>query len=301
MRNNKLRYSGFVAGLKSLTLSLGVTFISLTAFASGGIPVTPADMTTATCDTTYYESLRSRAVLEGNRRLRQAQNYIRKPDSVLDYSCFGILNNIAAEETEQIFSESHAGHCYPDSLDCSLDRLVISALTPYFSNNFNHTFLGGRSNLSRAAYDPDDITMCTVMRDVWELARCQNFMPVADSDGFLTFNDYASVDPRTLPAPCTNPANDPAYWNNNIENAFRPTAATAWHQPILDASTLNDTNYSQYFQTGDTAPGCGDFVPTGIIINDYNNIFYTTPEPDGICTNPACFANTSQNCVPMTF
>ncbi len=188
-----------------------------------------------------------------------------------------------------------------NSLDCSLDNLVISALTPYLSSNFGHTFLGGRSNLSRDAYDPDDITMCTVMSDVWQLAKCQNFMPVADTDGFLSFNEYAGTDPRLLPAPCTNPANNAAQWNTGIENAFQPPAATSWYQPVVAAAVLNDTNYTQYLDIGSTPGGCGDFIRTGIILYDYNNIFYTTPEPDGVCTNPACFPDASQNCVPMTF
>ncbi len=273
------------------------------AIATTGLPVTPADLTTATCDTTYFESMKSRAWLEGQRRSRQTQNYILKPDSVLDYSCFDILSNYSALHTEEIFSESHAGQCFPDSLDCSLEGLVISALTPYITENFNHSFLGGKSNLSRAAYDPNNTEMCTVMRDVWALAKCHNFMLEADVDGFLSFSDYAGTDPRLLPVSCTNPANVAADWDDNIENAFSPPDADSWYEEIHDASEENTQKYERYLFPGNSAPGCGNLIKTGIVINDINSIFYSYIPgwDDGICSNPACVPNYAGNCVVMNF
>ena len=274
--------------------------ICLLPSTSMATSVTAADLSTQTCNATYYESLKSRAWLEGQRRTRQAQNYILKPDSILDYSCFGILNNISALETEQIFSEQHAGHCFPDSLDCSLDRLVISALNPYLFNNFGHTFLGGRSSLSRAAYDPDNTTICSVMTDVWTLAKCRNFAQAPDQDGFLSFEQYVTNDPRIYPAVCTNPPNVGSQWTSNINTAFTPGGGT-WHQEVLDSSTTIDTNYTQYLGVGNAPPGCGEFIRTGITTLDYGSIFYTTGQPDGVCTNPACTPDGSGGCELMTF
>lgn len=293
-----------VTGLKLATVAIvSCLSFSFSDKAYATATVTAADLSTASCSPSYYESLKSRAWLEAQRRTRQAQNYIRKPDSVLDYSCFPILNNIAALETEQIFSESHAGHCFPDSLDCSLDRLVIGALTPYLDSNFNHTFIGGRSNLSRADYDPDNVTMCTVMRDVWALAKCQNFMPVADEDGFLTFEEYTSTDPRSLPEPCASPypENDAAAWNGHIETAFTPPGGSLWYEELTTATATANENFRQWMEPGDAGLGCGDFISSGIMTYSETSFFYNTPQRDGVCTNPACSPNGSGGCTVMTY
>ncbi len=286
-----------------LAAMIVVSCLSLCAGNADAATVTSSDLSTASCNPTYYESLKSRAWLEAQRRTRQAQNYIRKPDSVLDYSCFPILNNIAALETEQIFSEYHAGHCFPDSLDCSLDRLVIDALEPYLQSNFNHTFIGGRTNVDRDTYDADNVTMCTVMKDVWQLAKCQNFMPKADEDGFLTFEEYVSTDPRQLPEPCANPypKNNDTPWNDKIEDAFEPSDASSWYKELTTTTATANNNFRQWLDTGNAGLGCGTYIATGIWTYSMTSTFYRTAKRDGVCTNPACSPNSTFQCVVMTY
>src|ERR1044072_4359830 len=43
------------------------------------------------CDPEYMDALEARAYLEAQREVAQNQNYILKPDSVLQYTCFDLF------------------------------------------------------------------------------------------------------------------------------------------------------------------------------------------------------------------
>ena len=294
---NCTKYTSF----KFLTLAGSVLLsLALPSASYASMTVTNAALTTKTCNATYYESLKSRAWLESQRKMRQVENYIFKPDSVLDYACFDIESNIAAKEIEEIFSEYHSGHCFPDALDCALQDIVISTLEKYQTSNFNHSFLGGHSGLSRVAHNSSNRTMCSVMKDVWALAKCRNFAENAGTDGFLSFKDYASTDPRLLPTACSN--NKASDWNDHLTNAFKPTAATAWYKPMTDAAKNVSDTQDQYLKPGDDAKlGCGSFIRSGISIKDTGSIFFRVGKVDGVCSNPACTPDTSNKCVLVSF
>lgn len=274
--------------------------LTLTIFPVSATTVTQADLSTRSCNANYYESLKSRATLMTRRTMTQAQNYIYKPDSVLDYSCFNSFMRTAAVENEQIFSESSGDHCFPSALDCALDEIVMPVVNSYLTNNFNHNFLGGNSGISRASYS-NDLSTCTVMKDVWSIAKCVNFMTDASRDAFYSFSEYIGREPRDLPTQCPASANPDSRWNDPLQQAYNPGGSDSWLTPIRNEAVNIDQIYEKHADPVSTGIGnvCGPVIKTGIIIQDDQSTLWRTPKPDGICTNPGCTLDDSGNCVKI--
>lgn len=86
-------------------------------------------------------------------------------------------------------------------LDKLLERTVASSLYSYLNSNFNHTYLGGNSSISRpggsiasASYN------CAQMGTIWQLAGCSDF---GEYDRFRNFSDLVRQDPRAFPSACS--------------------------------------------------------------------------------------------------
>ena len=264
----------------------GIIFAFILCFTLGSTAL--AGVAPSPCDPQCYDSLRSRAWLEAQREITQNQNLIFKPDSVLEYTCFDKHMNILAYEAQNMFSETQRwGEVLPDdSMDNALQNLVGAALGTYIAANFDHTFLGGRST---ANYEPEGIAgapgadyVCENMRDVWQESKCMDFAQNPDTDGFFTFENYASTDDkRTLPNPCAGIAgrwtdeiglatvNDDTPWIENEVETFAD---------LLDANECNDQTLkiatgitvqrskatpTTYLEKVCLPPGCR-YVPTGM-------------------------------------
>jgi hypothetical protein len=186
--------------LKPIT-STALTLVTLTAF------ITPAFAQTGTCDPTYWEALKAKAWTEAQREITQNQNLIYKADSILEYSCFDrFLESLATVIRVQgaLFSETNhwPASSAPTNMVNALDNLVARSVTQYVSQNFGHTFLGGRDT---GNYTPDAtgggqaLYNCNVMAQVWTAAKCINFVDEATLDDFFYLDAYNGFDPRGLP------------------------------------------------------------------------------------------------------
>lgn len=308
---------------------------------SGDYTATDPDSTTGndskrgnaeTCDGDFMNQIYARAFIEAERETVMAQTYIRKPDSVLEYTCFDSFLNVVADRAAPIFSETtewqnatiplnirYAGAGNPSEIplrvymgdghiEPNLTAVVSNALNAYIDSNFSHDFLGGfadgidhsmASSVSGGAY------ACSMMHTIWEAASCANFEDAATT--FPTFAELAASDPRTLPdlGGCNVGSVLTTELIATAANAG-PAYATATHDPIsvyLDIiSPVGSTH----------AADCGDPVRTGLNVFAYSygaTITPTASNPSGVtrndeddieesvCINPGCYYNSvSESC-----
>lgn len=271
----------------SVSRNLALLFVALLCFALPiKIVLAAAPIAPTPCDPEYYKSLKSRAWLEAQREITQNQNLIFKPDSVMEYTCFDQFQGVLAREAINMFSETTRwGTILPsNSMDQALQNLVNSAVATWTANNFNHTFLGGRSDTldyTPTAVTPTNYGPCTNMADVWKEAKCIDFIDEEDYDAFFTFKDYANgKEPRFLPTPCNTGVS--SRWNTELQTAT-VDAQTPWQEDKVKTyfNLMDPANCSSApkIETGVTVirgdapnkfrekicipPGC-HYVPTGL-------------------------------------
>lgn len=184
------------------------------------------------CDPEYFESLQARAWLEAQREITQNQNLITKPDSVLEYTCFDLYLNELADHAKDLFSETRRWGNVPgtdqQSMDNALQALTGDALEQYIEQNFEDDGDGGTYDLRGGRADNVDHVpaaisgnnaqyQCDIMRQVWQQAKCGDFIENETHDGFFTFDEYRDFDDdhRFLPMEC--PHVD--RWEDNIDIA----------------------------------------------------------------------------------
>ncbi|MCK5384089.1 MAG: hypothetical protein KAJ29_00840 [Alphaproteobacteria bacterium] len=241
------------------------------------------------CDPLYYESLSARAWLEAQREITQNQNLILKPDSVFEYTCFDRLVRELADHADEMFSEtpSYGGPLNAASMDNALQALVGTSLDTYISNNFGgavYNLLAGHPAAVGIFHDPRPITnaipySCDIMGRVWHAAKCINFISDSSTDGFYTFQEYATnpADKRHLPTACV-----PIMVNWNI-NLLRALTSGNWTQdPVQTYFSLTEPIDC----VGVTCPCSTAPIPTGIkvIRTGYDNSEYD----EYICLQPGC-------------
>jgi hypothetical protein len=264
------------------------------------------------CDPQFMQAMSARAWLEAQREITQNQNLISKPDSVLEYSCFvGFLNRAAANfeigGLNRQFSETDAWTTagFSDtSTDDALNNVVASALINYLEGNFPdpQPYLGGRIDMDPVRPGANPVNggeyNCTVMAEVWEKARCQNFAADRpDLDGFHDFFWYVNNDPRDLPhglGACTADAatrtalitkyaeNLDEAFNRKQDNFVIPDGED--NPPDATPYTIDDVqSYFDLILPGACA-NAGAYIPTGVTIRRGG----AAGTPDGVCPNPGC-------------
>lgn len=93
------------------------------------------------------------------------------------------------------------GVSYDQRLDTLLNDVVMQSLNTYLSTNFNHTYLGGSSSISRTSTAISSTSYnCSEMQTVWQIAQCADF---GEYDRFRTFSDLVRQDPRAFPTACS--------------------------------------------------------------------------------------------------
>lgn len=249
----------------------------------------PAQSLIATpgCDANIYNIHVNRAVLEASRETVMNQFFFTKPDSVLEYTCFGDVILASANATALLFTEGQSWapktipttggsvsvnfRLDPGSFQNALELYVLDYTGLYLENNFWHSYLGG-TGPDIGASNP-----CQVMRGVWQAAKCKNF----DINWFYTFDEMVSNDPRIHPPSqeCTNVGFDTAMIERSME-ANKPTAgfpeATLFHMDyLIDAA---DCTLSTPVFTGVTAHVTFAEGDTSVI----------KEFPDGFCIAPGC-------------
>ncbi|MCB9991548.1 MAG: hypothetical protein H6867_09260 [Rhodospirillales bacterium] len=300
--NNKKPFSskktGMVAGL---FLCAALLFYSVSSHAQP----------TSTCDPEYMDALEAKAWLEAQREISQNKNFIFKPDSVLEYTCFDrFLDEAASNFAEhRQFSETdrwsgHPMHFSNTTTDRALTLVVSQPLQAYLTANFTTPgnmgdYLNNRKpgleRLPKAAVNGADYA-CAQMQRVWFAARCMNFneQQENDFDGFFDFEYYELVDPREESNPwalmCTIPdwritdARIEAF--NGDQNLF--DVGTEILPAQGNGNPYDEDDIITHLDLILPDPLCtGPAIPTGIMVQR-PDILGGAQYTERVCTNPGC-------------
>lgn len=262
----------------------------------------------ATCDADLLNQMYSRAYLEARREVLKSETIIRKPDSVLEYSCFDQAAQLVIDEAAPIFSESTRWHpaivpitsnygpgvinlvpipsviidvyMGPGKMELDIEYLVLQALDQYIDDNFSHTFLGGSVSLDYSPSGPG--YNCSYMDEVYQLSKCNDF---GIDDAFWSFDELISFDPRALPEQCD--------------------GGTGITQDLIDLSENKDFEYVEiekldptYVELFDPTKDCAPPIETGLMISkrtrstDLYGQVNTGSESftkDMVCPTPNCY------------
>jgi hypothetical protein len=270
------------------------------------------------CDSEFMNQIYAVSSLNAGREQIIDQIVLRKPDSVLQYSCFDQLAGRANAIAGKIFSENPVNTSLPigdvignstiaehplnvpapDTLKASLTNTVLGPFISYLTANFDHPLLGG-AGISpppiQAEINNDPLQFnCNTMNEVQLLARCENF---ATDWRFFDFAWLTSNDPRLLPKQCTQGTNLTTQLVDLAKNAnFAYVPADRLTTYLSQTTNAPDKN------------SCGTPIKTGIIISpsvkEYDPgagrmiVKKTTSFPDMVCPNPNCYYNPEdQKCV----
>lgn len=246
----------------------------------------------SSCATDTWNSMVNQAVMQARRETAINQTYIVKPDSVLSYACMedslkGVQDNAGPifsetdhwkdidvdisgrsaeyQKTKVIKVQKELGNT---SLDGSIQTSARAIMTEYLGKNFNHTMLGGTSNISAGS--------CDVMKNVWNAARCRNF----DKDAvvFPTFEQMIGNDPRKFPSdmPCT----DTGITQEMID--------IAQNKDYKHVKFTTMKSYKEYLEP----QGCNLTINTGVTVHRREADGKTSivaKYPDAVCSNAACY------------
>lgn len=276
----------------------------------------------AACDGDFMNQIIARAHLEAERENILNRFSIKKPDSVLEYSCFDRFLNHVAQNAPPLFSENdewnnapvpltirHAGAGNPASINIQvfmesghitsrMTQTVSAQLAAFVNTNFSHNVLGVPSsyNITLPASTSPGAYGCSNMAVIWNMAKCQNFPDPQDT--FWTFSELVGGDPRTLAPACTGA-------NNNVDNPKIEVARNA--APAFETARVDTLNlFMPLVNPAADAAGCGAPVPTGLTVISYD----VPPGPytpsatslsgrtrtlvetfERTCVNPGCYYN----------
>jgi hypothetical protein len=236
--------------------------------------------TSKACDADFMNQIYARAFLESEREVVLAGVAIRKPDSVLEYTCFDKLALDLAEKNNMIFANKST----------SANSFLPNSVSQYLSGSFSHKFLGrdGGSDPDYTAGGGGGGYSCDMMDSVNLLARCMDF----DQDGhqFYSFETLATLDPRTLPGiyKCT---------------------ATDVKDDLIKLSQNADMKHVSFDVWGDFKKlayetTCEDPIDTGLIakyrkfvrIAGIGDVTTSNEEfPHQVCVNPICYYDPDAN------
>ena len=255
------------------------------------------------CDVDHFNALRARAWLERQRELTQNQNLIVKPDSVLEYTCFGqhvkrtglLLRRLGTHAVKWEADDLLGGVLSKvDEFTDIFIPLAHTVLIPqgvYLKLNYPHTWLGGRAEDGKPDLDAvgdfvqdllTDLTStnysytCDVMEKVWTEAKCMDFIDEPSHDGFYTFKEYSEEDDfRRLPDACV------SLFKSKYENNL--AYATVDDETPVVEDVIN-THIDLL-----SPENCASLPPiaTGLTVETSNGVRY----PEKICAAPGCHYN----------
>ena len=293
--NSPKKKSAVHGNIKSRAFFLAITALFILGhtgdFARADDAPSDTPIAADACDDAFYTSLENKAWLEAQRELVQNQNLIAKPDSVLQYTCFNKFLSHLAYRTDKLFSRDKT------RMRDALKGLVGNTVITYVNSNFRLDgvdggpvgALGGRPAGSSVPMTMDDLTAdpttydCDRMQQVWQAAKCTNFIEKNDTDGFFTFQEYSATaaagnDKRQYPAPmaCHVVANE---WSAHIIAAgLDPDTPVPWADDPM-----------QTFKDQMDPGNCGKTeyppIPTGLKVARPEG----TPYEEHICVQPGCY------------
>ena len=120
---------------------------------------------------------------------------------------------------------------------------------------------------------------CDIMARVWHAAKCINFITDEDTDGFYTFQEYATsaADKRHLPKVCTAITSN---WNDNLVSAL--TSGPWANDPVQTYFNLTEPQDC----SGGTCKCSGDPIPTGVRV--IRSGYELNQYEEKICLQPGC-------------
>jgi len=288
---------------------------------AAGMPNVAKTSAGSGCDADFMNQIYSRAWMEGERDLIKAQIRIRKPDSVLEYTCFNQLAFTTGRDAGPLFTDSTNWHTQSVSINgkiagssignvkidvymgskrlpTSINQLVLSTLSKYLTHatagSFSHRFLGGSATaLNYTA--PGGGYDCSYMDQVHFLAKCAD---IVTDDRFWSLAELITPDPRLLPIQCT---------TGTKITQQRIDLANNLNFQYVNFDRVTPTYISLLQPPGGTPPACSGPIPTGVIIVDKNRsvggegtvtITATNPYRDMVCPNPNCsYCPSSTSCL----
>ncbi len=327
--------TAFVALLGVVSLS-GTAFSQATLYNSpsaaagtGGSKVAPQ-----TCDPSYWKSMTAKAWMEAEREIIQNKNLIYKPDSVMEYVCFDNFMQHGAQHLGDIFTHTKyfgGKEIIPRgkqdiSLEHTLKKAVTDSYKTYIQSNFNHKFLGERAKhlgkygamADRSLGDASNMRSyeCTVMSNIWNAAKCENFIDNKEfeNDGFFPFDDIKDVngkvqakgyknidDPRKFPAACGKPSNGAGFatWETALPRAANTPTGSADSDLLYKFKEPLKKTYEEIrpkLEPGKCSGGASTAISTGVtVITDASG---KGGYADGVCPNPGCSFQKSGKCAP---
>ncbi|MEM6780281.1 MAG: hypothetical protein AAF569_00295 [Pseudomonadota bacterium] len=169
------------------------------------------------CEAGNYNTMVNNGVLAGRREVAFNQAFIKKNDAVMDYACNPFsMETALADDIAPIFPETDVWanrpvelsvrgvtrmteitfELGPDSMNNALANTVVEAANLYLDTNFNHTYLGGFSDI-----DPSG--GCADMMPVWQQARDANFSnaesEIPGLELFYSYEEMIGYNPRIDP------------------------------------------------------------------------------------------------------
>lgn len=256
------------------------------------------------CDADFMNQIYAKSFLNANRDSLLSQTYIRKPDSVLEYTCFDRFVRQAGPILGPMFSESTRWQNiqFPINSEIGfplrnianvdfnvfmgarlvndLNRLVLRSLDQYLTQNFSNSFLGGESTITTSCNAGVVDYACQFMNDVWFLAQCSQFGTDemafttgstgepgnAGAHPFMEFRELVSADPRTLPLAC--PAAAAGGSPTGITQDYIDVARNLNNRFVL--MDQDSTTYMNFRLTpggpAPAPPSCLPPIPTGMYV-----------------------------------
>ena len=270
----------------------------------------------AACDANFMNQIYAKAFLEAQQDNMIAETILRKPDSVLQYSCFDKLVKKIADHTPEMFSESkewstdEGGSRTKIEIDGEIDNkdvdpvelnvymaegrladdlefLVLKSLKNYTDNNFPYELGGFPSNITSDINDDmdsvDSTYYCAYMNQVWNLSHCDDYGMTDDT--VLSLSN--TLDSRVYPAACGNM--DDSLKESHLALAANEDYAYVDFDPA-------DFIQKPYLTTDDCSTAAP--VPTGVMIQKTGssmdlggkiNSFFNPPYEEHICPTAGCY------------
>ena len=232
----------------------------------------------AACDADFMNQIYARAFIESDREVAVAQQYVSRPDSVLELSCFDATSKEALEAYNPYFSANSdtpgavaAGQSFTDVIKPAVRGYIDS----FYSDDL-FTFESGAA----FAYEASP---CDFLMSVQFLSRCANVDTVGE--GFYSFDTLTSVDPR-------------------IDHLGLACPGTAITEDLLKVATNDAFEYVAFdvfeeYSEQMAGDSCSDPVGTGLFYEAPSEISWTTlgeyifgaqqAYEHKVCVNPSCF------------
>lgn len=313
-----------IALFAGFMLAGGVLFAPSSACAAFPELTEETDLThpEGACDVSVYNTIVNRAYLQAQQDTLVNAAVIRKPDSVLEYSCFDESVSEIAVRSTQLFSESdrwapdivdvnqdtparpldlvllwqvpypvtYVAGFDPTSIDGPLQDLVLETVASYLGTspdgNFGHDYLGGGASED---YTTSTVISpgynCSQMNAAWQAAKCEGMRRA------YSFDDLVGEDPRRLPYA-------PGCAASEIDTATIEASSTKFDPETLDDPEFPGESDSDTYASVTEPKNCDANVPvpTGLRLVDkeydpelYENV--STPYMEHFCSNPGCYYN----------